>query len=59
MSDVVLMGTYGQLGWLRRPGSRQKEAAREALAKVQMEEFASRQISQLSGPKRVVGLGRQ
>jgi manganese/zinc/iron transport system ATP- binding protein len=47
--DVVLMGTYGQLGWLRRPGFKQKEAAREALARVEMLDFADRQIRQLSG----------
>src|SRR5262249_5795797 len=45
----VLMGTYGQLGWFRRPGQRQKEAATDALAKVGMTDFANRQISQLSG----------
>ena len=49
VADVVLMGTYGQLGWLRRPGRKQKDSAREALAKVRMDEFAARQISQLSG----------
>jgi manganese/zinc/iron transport system ATP- binding protein len=47
--DVVLMGTYGQLGWFRRPGAVQTEAARDALAKVGMAGFAGRQISQLSG----------
>ncbi|MFO0847374.1 MAG: metal ABC transporter ATP-binding protein [Gemmataceae bacterium] len=47
--DVVLMGTYGQLGWVRRPGAEQKEAARDALARVGMAEFAGRQIGQLSG----------
>jgi manganese/zinc/iron transport system ATP- binding protein len=47
--DVVLMGTYGQLGWFRRPGAEQKESARDALAKVGMSDFAGRQISQLSG----------
>ena len=47
--DVVLMGTYGQLGWFRRPGQSQKEAARDALAKVGMGDFANRQIRQLSG----------
>src|SRR3712207_7535480 len=26
--QVVRMGTYGQLGWFRRPGRRQTEAAR-------------------------------
>jgi manganese/zinc/iron transport system ATP- binding protein len=47
--DVVLMGTYGQLGWVRRPGVHQKEAARDALAKVGMADLAGRQIGQLSG----------
>jgi manganese/zinc/iron transport system ATP- binding protein len=47
--DAVLMGTYGQLGWFRRPGQRQKEAARDALTQVGVTEFAGRQISQLSG----------
>jgi manganese/zinc/iron transport system ATP- binding protein len=47
--DVVLMGTYGQLGWFRRPGARQKEIAHDALAKLGMTEFTNRQISQLSG----------
>ena len=47
--DVVMMGLYGRLGWMRRPGRREREQAREALAKVGMEAFAARQISQLSG----------
>jgi manganese/zinc/iron transport system ATP- binding protein len=47
--DVVLMGRYGALGWFRRPGKREREMAREALAKVRMGDFADRQISQLSG----------
>lgn len=47
--DVVTMGRYGALGWVRRPGRTEKEAAMEALVKVGMQDFASRQISQLSG----------
>lgn len=47
--DVVMMGSYGALGWFRRPGSREREAALQALEKVAMESYASRQISQLSG----------
>lgn len=47
--DVVLMGTYGQLGWFRRPAGEQKELAHDALAKVGMSEYAGRQIRQLSG----------
>jgi manganese/zinc/iron transport system ATP- binding protein len=47
--DVVAMGTYGRLGWLRRVGKREYEEARAALAQVGLEELAQRQISQLSG----------
>jgi manganese/zinc/iron transport system ATP- binding protein len=47
--DVVMMGRYGALGWLRRPGRQERELAHEALAKVGMASFAERQISQLSG----------
>lgn len=47
--DVVMMGRYGSLGWLRRPGRNEQAAAHEALQKVGMLDFAGRQISQLSG----------
>lgn len=47
--DVVLMGTYGQIGWIKRPGRKEKEKALDAIKKVAMEEFIDRQISQLSG----------
>ncbi|MBN2365562.1 MAG: metal ABC transporter ATP-binding protein, partial [Calditrichaeota bacterium] len=47
--DVVMMGRYGALGWLRRPGKAEKEMAVQALDKVGMTEFMHRQISQLSG----------
>jgi manganese/zinc/iron transport system ATP- binding protein len=47
--DVVMMGRYGSLGWLRRPGKRERELALEALGKVAMQDFAPRQIAQLSG----------
>ncbi len=47
--EVVLMGRYGRLGWVRRPGREDRRLAREALAKVGMAEYADRQISQLSG----------
>lgn len=47
--DVVLMGTYGRLGWFRRPGTRELGSAEEALEKVGMRAFAGRQIRQLSG----------
>lgn len=47
--DVVTMGRYGHLGWLRRPGRRERERALAALDRVGMADFADRQISQLSG----------
>jgi manganese/zinc/iron transport system ATP- binding protein len=47
--DVVMMGRYGALGWLRRPGRTEREAATHALEKVGMVDLAARQISQLSG----------
>jgi manganese/zinc/iron transport system ATP- binding protein len=47
--DVVLMGRYGRIGWVRRPGRRDREAADEALRQLGIEHLASRQISQLSG----------
>ncbi|MBY0527768.1 MAG: metal ABC transporter ATP-binding protein [Gemmataceae bacterium] len=47
--DVVLMGTYGSLGWFRRPGRPERHRALEALDKVGMTPYADRQIRQLSG----------
>jgi manganese/zinc/iron transport system ATP- binding protein len=47
--DVVEMGRYGALGWLKRPGKAERQAAMQALEKVGMAGFAHRQISQLSG----------
>jgi manganese/zinc/iron transport system ATP- binding protein len=47
--DVVMMGRYGVLGWLSRPGRAERKAAMEALTKVGMADLAGRQISQLSG----------
>jgi manganese/zinc/iron transport system ATP- binding protein len=47
--DVVLMGRYGRLGWVRRPGAEDRAAAREALEQVGLTELEGRQISQLSG----------
>ena len=47
--DVVMMGRYGALGWIKRPGKQERELAINALEKVGMESYATRQISQLSG----------
>lgn len=47
--DVVMMGRYGHLGLLRRPGRKDRRIAEECLEKVKMLPFAKRQISNLSG----------
>lgn len=47
--DVVAMGIYRKLGWCRPVGRRQREAAMEALDRVDLKDLAGRQISQLSG----------
>ena len=47
--DVVTMGLYGQLGWLKRPGKSERNEAMHALEQVGMQDLAKRQISQLSG----------
>jgi manganese/zinc/iron transport system ATP- binding protein len=49
VSDVVLMGTYGRLGWFRRPGPRERQLAAESLARVGLADLAGRQIGKLSG----------
>ncbi|MEO3944127.1 metal ABC transporter ATP-binding protein [Gorillibacterium sp. CAU 1737] len=47
--DVVLMGLYGQIGWLKWPKKDHREKAMQALMEMGMEDYAKRQISQLSG----------
>lgn len=47
--DVVMMGLYGKMGWIRRPGREQRDLALDSLKKVGMADYADRQISQLSG----------
>lgn len=47
--DVVMMGRYGHLGWIKRPGRKEKELAMKAIEQVGMQDFYDRQISELSG----------
>ena len=47
--DVVMMGRYGRMGLIRRPREEDVEAVNRALARTHLEDFASRQIGQLSG----------
>jgi manganese/iron transport system ATP-binding protein len=49
VEDVVMMGRYGHMGWLRRPRPRDREMVEAALARVGMTEFRERQIGELSG----------
>ncbi len=47
--EVVLMGRYGRLGWIKRPTKEDRVAAEKCLEKVGLAAFADRQISELSG----------
>lgn len=52
VEDVVMMGRYGHMGFLRRPGAKDRAAVTEALARVDMANFRTRQIGELSGGQR-------
>ena len=52
VEDVVMMGRYGHMGFLRRPSARDREAVDRALARVGMQDFRERQIGELSGGQR-------
>lgn len=52
VEDVVMMGRYGHMGFLRRPGAKDHAAVDQALERVNMSEFRHRQIGELSGGQR-------
>lgn len=52
VEDVVMMGRYGHMGLLRRPSAGDREAVTEALNRVGMIDYRSRQIGELSGGQR-------
>ena len=52
VGQVVLMGRYRDVGWLRRPGSRDKAIAAEALAAVGLEQRARDRVGLLSRGQR-------
>ncbi|OFN76209.1 MULTISPECIES: anchored repeat-type ABC transporter ATP-binding subunit [unclassified Corynebacterium] len=52
VSKAVLSGRTGLVGWFRRPGRADKQAARRAIELTNLEEFARRPIAQLSGGQR-------
>ncbi|MER2507965.1 manganese/iron ABC transporter ATP-binding protein [Amaricoccus sp.] len=49
VEDVVMMGRYGHMGWLRRPRPIDIEMVGSALARVGMTDYRARQIGELSG----------
>lgn len=49
VEDVVMMGRYGHMNWLRIPGRRDREKVAEALERVGMSAYRGRQIGELSG----------
>ncbi len=52
VEDVVMMGRYGHMGFLRRPAATDRAAVDKALSRVNMQEFRKRQIGELSGGQR-------
>lgn len=49
VADVVMMGRIGKIGLLRWPRRRDRAAVTDALAQVEMADYAGRQIGELSG----------
>ncbi len=49
VEDVVMMGRYGHMGFLRRPRPKDREAVERALGRVDMTDHRRRQIGELSG----------
>lgn len=49
VEDVVMMGRYGRMGFLRRATHTDKQAMDEALKRVGMQDYKKRQIGELSG----------
>ncbi|PRY95442.1 manganese/iron transport system ATP-binding protein [Hasllibacter halocynthiae] len=52
VEDVVMMGRYGRMGFLRRASAADRAAVDAALERVSMSEFRDRQIGELSGGQR-------
>lgn len=52
VEDVVMMGRYGHMGFLRIPSAKDHAAVDQALMRVNMQAFRQRQIGELSGGQR-------
>lgn len=49
VEDVVMMGRYGHMNWMRMPGKKDRDQVAAALERVGMTRHAKRQIGELSG----------
>ena len=49
VSDVVMMGRYGSLGWLKRPGKHDRAIVQRCLEQMGIASLAARSIDELSG----------
>ena len=52
VEDVVMMGRFGHMGFLRRPSQVDRDAVTGALERVKMLDYRHRQIGELSGGQR-------
>ena len=52
VEDVVMMGRYGHMNWLRIPSKHDHAMVEQALTRVNMLDFRKRQIGELSGGQR-------
>lgn len=52
VKDVVMMGRYGHMNFFRHPKKNDQDAVNDALRRVNMLEFSSNQIGELSGGQR-------
>ena len=49
VADVVMMGRYGRLGWLKRPAKQDRDIVLYALQQMGIADLTNRPISELSG----------
>lgn len=49
VTDVVMMGRYGKLGWLRKPSKADQDVVRESLIHLGISDLGKKSIGELSG----------
>jgi ABC-type Mn2+/Zn2+ transport system ATPase subunit len=49
VSDVVMMGRYGQIGWWSNPSKKDKQIVRKSIEQMGISDLADQSIGQLSG----------